>query len=82
MTIHVDEMLVPIRCFTCGKVLADKWRYYERRVKEANDNPPQPRSATDIPDRTHEGRVLDELGVTKICCRRHFLTTVDMMDSI
>lgn len=27
-------MIIPIRCFTCGFVLADKWRDYERIVLE------------------------------------------------
>ena len=27
-------MLIPIKCVTCGKVLADKYRYYEKRVRE------------------------------------------------
>ena len=28
--------------------------------------------------KTIEGRVMDELGLTKICCRRHMLTHVDL----
>lgn len=24
-------MIIPIRCFTCGKVLADKWNYYKQK---------------------------------------------------
>ena len=27
-------MLIPIKCFTCGKVLADKYRYYEQEVRK------------------------------------------------
>ena len=26
-------MLIPVRCFTCGNVLADKWLAYEELVK-------------------------------------------------
>jgi DNA-directed RNA polymerase subunit N (RpoN/RPB10) len=37
-------------------------------------------SARDVPAHAPAGRVLDRLGVTKICCRRHFLTNVDLMD--
>ena len=29
-------------------------------------------------DKTPEGEVLDELGLTKLCCRRHMLTHVDI----
>ena len=25
-------MIIPIRCFTCGKVLADKWNEYEKSL--------------------------------------------------
>lgn len=31
-------MIIPVRCFTCGKVLADKWAYYERRCREQGDD--------------------------------------------
>ena len=31
-------MIIPVRCFTCGKVLADKWAYYERRCRELGDD--------------------------------------------
>ena len=27
-------MLIPVRCFECGKLLANKWEYYQRRLKE------------------------------------------------
>jgi len=28
--------------------------------------------------KTAEGQVLDDIGFTKMCCRRHFLTHVDI----
>ncbi len=27
-------MIIPVKCFTCGKVLANKYRYYEREVRK------------------------------------------------
>lgn len=33
-------MIIPVRCFTCGKVLADKWNFYERRCRELGDEKP------------------------------------------
>ena len=33
-------------------------------------------------DTLRTGPILDRLGLTRICCRRHMLTTVDMMDVI
>ena len=83
-------MIIPIKCFTCGKVLADKYRYYleeVRRIKMSNSEGDN--NNDDITDevvyltQTHsakspEGKVLDNLGLNKICCRRHLLTHVDI----
>jgi DNA-directed RNA polymerase subunit N (RpoN/RPB10) len=81
-------MIIPIKCFTCGTVIADKYRFYVEEVrkkklaKKGNDE------SIDIDkvlyltkefhEKTPEGEVLDELNMTKMCCRRHFLTHVDI----
>lgn len=78
-------MLIPIRCFTCGKVLANKWKTFQEKAKEIDD-----KVADDNDDeqtfqnfqRGLKGKVLDELGLTKICCRRHMLSHVDLIDII
>jgi DNA-directed RNA polymerase subunit N (RpoN/RPB10) len=62
------KMIVPVRCFTCGKVVADKWRAYTRMVDED-------KTLTD----EERGKILDTLGIKRICCRTVMLTTVDMM---
>ncbi len=57
-------MMIPIRCFTCGKLIGDKWQEYERRV--GNKEPP--------------GKVLDDLGIERYCCRRMFISHVELID--
>ena len=59
-------MLIPVRCFTCGKVVADKWEEFTNKVK-AGKNPQ---------------KVLDELGLKRYCCRRMLLSHVDLIDEI
>ena len=54
-------MLVPVRCFTCGTLIADKYQIYVNRVKAGEDS----------------AKVMDELGVKRYCCRRMFLATVE-----
>lgn len=79
-------MIIPIRCFTCGKLLADKWNYYQNTVNQRKKNDPNfSKKNTIIADsninhieKTIEGIVLDELGLTRLCCRRHMLTHVDL----
>ena len=52
-------MFYPIRCFTCGKPLGHLAEEFHKRVKNGED-----------PE-----KVLDELGVKRICCRRTIIAT-------
>jgi DNA-directed RNA polymerase I, II, and III subunit RPABC5 len=80
-------MIIPIKCFTCGEVLADKYRYYLQQVRSKKLSTKSNASSVDVDkilyltkefmDKTPEGEILDELNF-KICCRRHFLTHVDI----
>ena len=76
-------MIIPVKCFTCGKVLADKYQYYVKEVRKMKlENGKDLESVTYLTkqniDKTPEGEVLDYLGLTKMCCRRHMLTHVDI----
>lgn len=59
-------MMFPIRCFTCGALIADKWEEYKERV-EAGEEP---------------GKVLDSLGIKRYCCRRMFLSHHEIFDEV
>ena len=76
-------MIIPVRCFTCNMVLADKYRFFineSRRIKMANGaNPDKIIYLTkDNVEKTAEGQVLDNLHITNVCCRRSMLTHVDI----
>lgn len=73
-------MIIPVKCFTCGKVLADKYRYYERKVREMNVNKKQEvvYLTQENMKKTQAGEILDSLGLKKMCCRRHMMTHVDI----
>ncbi len=60
-------MLFPVRCISCGKVIGHLWEKYDNEVNKKGRPP---------------GEVLDELGVKRYCCRKHFLTHVDVFDEI
>ena len=76
-------MIIPIKCFTCGNVLADKYKYYCEKVREKKIAiGQQPNEVVyfkkgDL-EKTPEGLVLDELKLNKCCCRRHMLSHVDI----
>jgi DNA-directed RNA polymerase subunit N len=59
-------MMIPIRCFSCGGVIAHKYEEYAKRVKEGES-----------PE-----KVLDKLGVKRYCCRRMFLGHVNFIDEV
>jgi DNA-directed RNA polymerase I, II, and III subunit RPABC5 len=81
-------MIIPIKCFTCGMVLADKYIYYLQSVREKkikkntnieNINMEKVSYLTkEKQEETPEHLVLNELEIHKQCCRRHFLTHVDI----
>ena len=75
-------MIIPIRCFTCGKVLADKWQSYQKQVNEKEENTPSDSEHHPNFDANSKGEILDNLGIKKICCRRHMLGHVEIIDII
>lgn len=76
-------MIIPVKCFTCGMVLADKYRFYlgEVRKKKLAKGLKVDKVVyltKDSMEKTEEGEVLDELRLYNMCCRRHMLTHVDI----
>ena len=76
-------MIIPVKCFTCGNVIANKYIYYVNKVAQQKqiqnkENDEIQYFSENYKDKSIEGEVLDELGLTKQCCRRHMLTHVDI----
>jgi DNA-directed RNA polymerase subunit N (RpoN/RPB10) len=75
-------MIIPIRCFTCSKVIADKFDYYhqEKNKLAAIDN----KEDNDLKffNDIHTKEILDNLGLIRYCCRRSVMSSVDLMDVI
>jgi DNA-directed RNA polymerase subunit N len=81
-------MIIPVRCFTCSMVIADKYRYYLQEVrkkklaKRVGNEPIEFDKVLyltkEYREKTIEGEVMDDLNIKKMCCRRHFLTHVDI----
>ncbi len=59
-------MIIPVRCFTCGKVLGGVYQTYMKRVQLGED-PKQ---------------VLDDLGLSRYCCRRMIVAHADLVDEV
>ncbi len=59
-------MIIPVRCFTCGKVVGSAFEAFEERQQKGED----PKA------------ILDDLGLKRYCCRRMVLSNVDLMDDV
>jgi DNA-directed RNA polymerase subunit N (RpoN/RPB10) len=70
---------IPIRCYTCNLPIAGKWlKFLELVVKyRKEDGRPEKDELvylTKTTTVTAEGRAMNELDLTRECCRRHFFT--------
>ena len=59
-------MLIPVRCWSCGTVIAHKYQEYLDAVEEGKDS----------------GQVLHDLGFERYCCRRMFVGHIDLIDEV
>jgi DNA-directed RNA polymerase subunit N (RpoN/RPB10) len=82
-------MIIPVRCFTCNKVISDKWVPFIEKVNEKKDKSSDTIKDLDIdyidlkdPKKSIEGIVMDELGLHRYCCRRMFLGNVHLITYI
>ncbi len=73
-------MIIPVRCFTCGKILCDKWQYYCEEVEQTEKE--GAKAAVKNFDGGAKGAILDKMGLMRMCCRRHMLGHVDIVDKL
>lgn len=57
-------MIIPVRCFTCCKVVGNMWNTYQELLERGYS----------------EGDALDALKLKRTCCRRMLLTHVNLID--
>jgi DNA-directed RNA polymerase subunit N len=60
-------MMIPVRCFSCGQVIADKWEDFNQRANKNHEDPE---------------KVMKDLGVQRYCCRRMLVSNVELIDDI
>lgn len=76
-------MIVPIRCFTCSKVIADKYDYYlEQMVLLEKAGVKNEDEDYKYFSNIHTKKILDDLGLSRYCCRRMLIATSDLMNII
>ncbi|MFA5888567.1 MAG: DNA-directed RNA polymerase subunit N [Candidatus Nanoarchaeia archaeon] len=59
-------MMIPIRCFSCGKPIGHLWEEYNARIAKGEDRK----------------KIMDDLGLKRYCCRAQFLGHIDLIEDI
>jgi DNA-directed RNA polymerase subunit N len=59
-------MMIPVRCFSCGKPLASQYDEFCKRVQDGE----KPK------------KVMDDLDIKRYCCRRMIFSQVDLIGEI
>ena len=59
-------MIIPVRCFSCGSVIADRWDEYLRLLDEGSSSE----------------EAMDAVGIERYCCRRMYVSHVDLVDDV
>ena len=80
-------MIIPIRCSSCGKVIAHLWEEYNEKVQTSyNEKVPVNNSKRIVDlkknDDSDEKKILDDLGLHRYCCRRMMLSHIDLCDKL
>lgn len=78
-------MIIPVRCFTCNNPwISSRWLAYLEKVKQYRKEEGKPENGemeylTPTTEKTAEGKALDDLKITRMCCRRMMLSHVDLI---
>jgi DNA-directed RNA polymerase I, II, and III subunit RPABC5 len=82
-------MIIPIRCFTCNKVIAHLWDDYLDKIQLAylnediaNNKKNRFVNIETLENKTIEGKILDEMKLHRYCCRRMLLSHIDLCEKI
>ena len=70
-------MLIPIRCFTCGKIISNK---YEKYLELVEGRKKKEKYINNQDKNIDNDDIFKELKLKRYCCRRMLLTHVDLIE--
>ena len=69
-------MIIPVRCFSCGKLIANK---YEKYVELTEERKKQEKYINNQDERINNEDIFKKLKLKRYCCRRMILTHVELI---
>ena len=67
-------MIIPVRCFTCGKVISQVYEEFRKRYNEYQKAVHSGEKPKETPK-----QILDDVGIDRYCCRRMIISHVDLI---
>jgi DNA-directed RNA polymerase subunit N (RpoN/RPB10) len=71
-------MIIPVRCFTCNKVIGASYEKYKFLVKKSEKEPIKTENVVD----NDKKEIFEKLGIERYCCVRHMISQVDLIEQI
>jgi len=59
-------MIIPVRCFSCGKPVGQLWEEFKKRTADGENSK----------------KIMDELGLERYCCKSMFLGQTDLIELV
>jgi len=72
-------MIIPIRCFTCGNILASKYNKWKQNIKKFKQSNILSFNGKNTKVFAKE---MEKIGVTRYCCKRHFLGQMNILEKL
>ncbi|MDO8528965.1 MAG: DNA-directed RNA polymerase subunit N [Nanoarchaeota archaeon] len=59
-------MIIPVRCFSCGKPIGHLWEEYKERIAKGENSK----------------KIMDDFGLERPCCRAVFIGQTDLIELV
>lgn len=71
-------MIIPIRCFTCGQILASKYKTYCSNIEKIKES-----NIMDLTDNTDVyKKEMEKIGIKRYCCKKQFLGQINILEKL
>ena len=77
-------MIFPVRCLSCGNVVGNKWDKYNELLNKKNKGKDKDDtiSSHNINSLEDNKDIFNNINISRICCKRHFITHVNLYFNI
>ncbi len=75
-------MIIPIRCFTCGNIIASKYEKYKLLVQNSKESDILLIDQKKNKSNNFYNCAMEKVGLKRYCCKRHILGHLSILEDI